>query len=89
MYTKKRFGQELEMALNQKYDVVELSRWAESVHSHHCRELEDDLYDIVEIVAMMELSPEFEYTEQELRTLARLLQNDETNLMEKLSSQRK
>ncbi len=32
MYAKKRLGKELEVALNQKYIITSLSRWAEKLH---------------------------------------------------------
>ncbi len=32
MYTKKRLGKELEIALNQKYSITSLLRWAEKLH---------------------------------------------------------
>lgn len=85
MYTKKQLSRELEIIIDKKYDVTELSRWAESVYEDHCRELVGDLDDVVMALSAMEHGPEFEYTKQELRVLVRLLADDETSPLEKLN----
>jgi hypothetical protein len=76
MYTSQKFGEDLELILNQSYDVIKIARWAEHVYTIHCRELSPELDDIIMALSAMEHGPEFEYTEQELKLLAELLINE-------------
>ena len=72
-YSKHDFGFGLLSEIERGFDVVRLSRWAFSVQMDHGREFEEGLDDIVMSVVAMEEGPEFEYSQTELRDLARKL----------------
>lgn len=73
-YSRKDFSARLKEQLALDYDVVQLARWAHKEYLDHCQELEADLVaEMMKIIAMEE-GPEFELTEQEIRTLANELQ---------------
>ena len=74
--SKKEIGEELNHELNKGYDVSRISSWADhlSISLRHDRSLE--INDILQNISLMDAGPEFEYTEQELRMLAKLLINE-------------
>lgn len=82
---KKRLSQELEAILNKQYDIVQISRWAERIDADHCRELEGDLDDVIMALSFMEHGPGFEYDENELRFLVKLLAREELEPIKKLN----
>jgi hypothetical protein len=81
-YTQKDFG----LALNKKlkkepFDIVNISRWCSRIYFDHLKELDDKLYKLIFELSTMEDDPQFEYTKQELESLAEeLINNDEDPL---------
>jgi hypothetical protein len=73
-YTKMEFGARLREQVAVSYDVVKLARWAHHEFLNHCNELEPGLQPEMMRIIAMEEGPEFELTEQEIRTLANELQ---------------
>lgn len=69
-YTKKRFGAELILKLEEGYDIEKIAQWADNVHYKHLGEMNDELNDIVQNIASMSFGSQFIYSEQELRDLA-------------------
>jgi hypothetical protein len=78
-YSSKRVGIELKAQLEKGYNIVRLSRWAYRLIFNHMGELDSNLEEILQCLAIMEDDPQFEYTEQELRIVAELLINEEEN----------
>jgi len=73
-YSRKDFGARLKEQVAVGYDVVKLARWVHHEFLNHCNELEAGLQtEMMKLIAMEE-GPEFELTEQEIRTLANELQ---------------
>ena len=58
---------------------MSIARWAENINVNHCRELSDELDEIIMALSYMELGPEFEFSESELNLLADKLINEEEN----------
>ena len=73
--SKAQFGKMLANKLQKTSDLVTLSRWSYEIFLDYQRGLEPSLRDLLLDLARMEDAPEFEYSVDELRKLARDLQN--------------
>jgi hypothetical protein len=88
MYTKLMLGKELKLELQKGYDVIRISRWAYGIFFNHSRELDKELYDLLQELFRMEDDPQFEMSSEELSVLAdRLISEGEKNeLLNPISS---
>ena len=84
MYTKQQLGKELKENISKTFNTDQIARWAEDIHASHCLELSKELYGIVEILSMMSLGPEFEYSKKQIELLAEKLINNESNVLEQM-----
>lgn len=84
----KKTGQELLILLENTDNIVKISRWAENIFAHHCRELSDELEEIINVLSAMEHGPEFEYSYEELKLLAELLINEQKNPLKIITDRR-
>lgn len=71
--SKNEFGNLLNLKLKAGSDITELSRWAFQIFNENSHGLAPDLKTILLDLARMEDAPEFEYTHEELVSLARTL----------------
>ena len=76
-YSKKEIGEELKCELGKGYNIERISNWADSLYFSSRGNFSKELDDILRHIFIMDAGPEFEYTEQELRSLAELLINEE------------
>lgn len=74
--TKQEFGRMLMKKLQTTSNVVVLSRWAYQLYFDNMRNLEPGLEDILLTLNHMEDGPEFEYSVEELRDMARTMIGD-------------
>ena len=70
IYSKKRFGAELILCLEEGYDVDRIAKWADQVYYQHLNELDDSLRETIQNLGSMSFGEQFVYTEKELRDLA-------------------
>ena len=78
-YSKRRFGAELILALENGYDIKKLSEWADGIRYKYLLELTPELKEIIENISAMSFGDEFVYTKQELINLAvKLIKEDHT-----------
>ena len=73
VYHLKQLGEELRKQLEISYDIKRISRRFYDIYLAGEIEKDELLELIVEYLCMMELGPEYEYNEIELRTIANLL----------------
>ena len=85
---KKELGEQLKVLLKKEIDIVILSRWAFSIYSNNCRNLDPSMEEILEYLFSMEDDPQFELTEQELSLLAEMLINNEADPIKKIYAMR-
>jgi len=76
-YSKNDFGTGLRRQLEGPFDVVRIARWAFREFHNNCREMEPELQEVVLKVVAMEEGPEFEYSAEELKSLADQLTSGE------------
>jgi len=73
-YNKGTFGLALLKKLNDEpFDIVRFSRWCEQICSANARNVDEELRGILFEISTMEDDPQFEYTKEELQTLAKKL----------------
>lgn len=89
MITKQLIGKELLTILNKEFNIIKISRWAESIYSNHCRELTPEIDDIIMTLPVMEHGHEFKNTKDELVLLSEMLINEENNPIMKLNELKK
>lgn len=71
--SKNELGNLLNLKLKTASDITELSRWAFQIYNANCHGLAPDLKNVLLDLARMEDAPEFEYSYEELVSLARTL----------------
>ncbi len=69
-YSKRKFGAELILCLEEGYDIDRIAKWADRVYYDHQKDLDDQLDDIIQNLGSMTFSSQFVYTEKELIDLA-------------------
>jgi hypothetical protein len=74
--SKAEFGKMLANKLNETNDVVTISRWSYEIFLERQREVEPSLRNLLLDLMRMEDSPEFEYSDDELRKIAKELQTE-------------
>jgi hypothetical protein len=74
--SKAEFGKMLANKLNETNDVVTISRWSYEIFLECQREVEPSLRNLLLDLTRMEDSPEFEYSADELRKIAKELQTE-------------
>lgn len=74
---KKEIGEELKNQLDKRYNIERIANWADDLFINLRGKSSPELNAILDRISLMTASPEFEYTEQELRLLAELLINEE------------
>ena len=79
-YGNADFGNDLMAELDKGYDVVRISRWAMSIYLKYCQEADTELDKTIMSVVAMEEGPEFEFSEEELRILAKELQSSQSEI---------
>ncbi len=85
-YSNQQLGETLKTRLTKGYDIVQISRWAYEIYFNNCRFLDPSTEETLEYLFRMEDDPQFEYTEEELRLLADMLINDETDPIKKINA---
>ena len=83
MYSKKEIGEFLNRELKKGYNVERISNWADELLINMRDQRSPELDDILRHISVMAAGPEFEYTEQELRSLAEELINGQNNVSER------
>jgi hypothetical protein len=68
--TKSEFGKLLKAMLEKDPEVVELARWAYGIFNENSRQIDTELKTTLFDLARMEDAPEFEFTRDELASLA-------------------
>ena len=76
MYTKEKFGNDLEKRLSNGFDVKGISTWAYEKYLSNGSGLDKNLSRVIMSIVAMDEGPEFEYTKEELLELARSLQEN-------------
>lgn len=76
-YTNEQLGKQLNEELKKGYDIVRISRWASTIYCNSLRDLDEMQTDVLAELLRMEDDPQFEYSEQKLRSLATLLIQNE------------
>jgi len=70
-YTKDIFANELLLKLSEEpFNIVKISRWCYIKYVDHIREMDDELYNLVSELSTMEDDPQFEYSREELVSIA-------------------
>lgn len=87
--SKKEIGEELEEQLNKGYSIERISNWAHYLFINLREEPSLEIDDILRSIFIMDAGPEFEYTEKELRILAKLLIDESEEPIRQLDSLRK
>ena len=65
------FANELLQKLNETpFNIVNISRWCNRKYVDHLREMDDELYNLVSELSTMEDDPQFEYSREELLSMA-------------------
>lgn len=72
--SKVEFGKMLAKKINETNDLVTLSQWSYEIFLDYQRDVEPSLRDLLLDLTRMEDGPEFEYSIDELRRLAKELQ---------------
>lgn len=70
--------------LENGYNVISISRWAYDVFFNHRRDLSNEMEELLQYLFFMEDDPQFEYTESELKLLAKKLINNEENPLQQI-----
>jgi len=85
---KKEIGEALEKELNIGYNIERISNWAHDLYFNHQIEHSSETNDILRNIYIMDAGPEFEYTEKELKILAKLLIDEVDEPIKKLDALR-
>jgi len=72
-YTKQQIGIELKEKINQRLDVVDISKWALDVYLTDVAVNDAELDSILSTLMMMDEGPDFELLHKELTTIANIL----------------
>jgi len=70
-YSKKTFSKDLEALLNNQASCHQISKWAYETRLNNLRVLDEEIGDVLNQLGMMEMGPEYEFTKDELWSLAR------------------
>lgn len=81
---KTEFGKLLKSFLKKEQEIVKISRWVFRVYSNDVRNLDDSMTEIMESLFSMEDDPQFEYTIEELNTIADMLIHNEENPLKRV-----
>ncbi|ERN39813.1 hypothetical protein KR51_00037270 [Rubidibacter lacunae KORDI 51-2] len=65
-YSKEKFARELKQEIRNGFDVSRISQWAYMLSIDRHREISPELDRLIQIVAVMDEGPEFEFSEDEL-----------------------
>lgn len=81
--SKREVGEGLKRELNKGFNIERIANWAYdlSIKFHYDFELDD----ILDQISLMDAGPEFEYSEEELVLLSKMLINEEKNPIEKIN----
>ncbi len=72
-YTKEAFSADLKRILNNSSEPIEvIAKWAYTTRLSHLEDIDPEVSSILERLGFMEMGPEFEYSIEELRSLAEL-----------------
>lgn len=77
-----KIGYGLKEELKKGSDVLRIAQWAYNVSNAIVRDLDKDTAVLLNSLALMELDPQFEFTEFELNELAELLINGKKNAID-------
>lgn len=83
-YSKKEIGLALKYELSKGYNIEKISQWSYKIYLTNIRSLDHSTEEILEYLFRMADDPQFEFTEQELGTLAEMLINEEDNPIKKI-----
>lgn len=79
-YSKRKFGAELLLCLEEGYNPERIAKWADNFYYEHLKELDDDIGETVKNLASMSFGQQFIYSEKEIKDLAINLINKESIL---------
>lgn len=85
-FDNKKLGKELKTHLYFPFDIVKTSRWEYKIFSDNVRCLDSSTEEILEYLFRMENDPQFEYSEQELKVLAKMLINEEKDPLKQINN---
>jgi hypothetical protein len=75
--SKIQIGEELKKELNKGFDIDRISNWALEMSIESRGENDKEVFDVLNSLCLMEMGPEFEYTEEDLKKLSEVLLNEE------------
>jgi len=87
MYTRHQLGKELKELLSDPYDPIQVSKKAYNILCKGCLEIPQELSAIIPILKRIASTPTFEYSQEELLTLADKLIHNEENPFQQIHSQ--
>lgn len=84
-YSKKDIGIGLKQQLEKGFNIERISNWADNFYFSFRGERSEELDNILRSIYIMDAGPEFQYSEEELRLLADMLVNEESDPIKKMS----
>lgn len=75
--TKIQIGEGLKKELQAGFCIERISHWAAKMSRESRGDIDDEIEKVLESLCLMEMGPEFEYTEEKLKMLSELLINEE------------
>lgn len=79
-----KISEELKWELDQGYDAIRIARWAYSCNSTHIGCLDSTTKNVLQCLSIMELGPEFELPEAEVKIIAEKFINNEMDLLKQI-----
>lgn len=76
-YTKEQFGKNLKEKIDNGYSPRQIGEWAFEVYFKYGRDFDPEMDEIVQNLFMMEEGLEFEYSKEELLSIANRLISSE------------
>lgn len=87
-YTEEEFSKELTEKIVKGYSPKEIGEWCFEIYSKHIRDLNSEMVDVIGTLFMMEEGSEFEFTHDELKEIAKMLMNEERNIIKTINERR-
>ena len=73
-YSKKKFALDLRQQVEKGFNISKIAQWAYEITIDKHREISPELYKTIQVVAVMDGGPEFEFSEEELLQFANELE---------------
>lgn len=88
-YTNEQIGRALQDELERGYDILRITRWAFSTFYNKIGEFTFDQKNILLTISIMEVDPQFEFSEDELSLIAEMLINNIDDPIKKINEMNK